>query len=115
MNHESVETNRPGMENGRNLSDPGDAQRREDAEWHGGVHMTLSSTKYLCVAGETFDQIALVVYGNEKYAAELLCANPLFSCMPVFTGGEVLNLPVINNIMLSTGPKYMPETAPWKE
>jgi len=52
--------------------------------------MILSGTKYLCVAGETWDYIALVVYGNEKYAAELLAANPKFSCSPVFVGGEVL-------------------------
>ena len=75
--------------------------------------MILSGTKYLCVAGETWDYVALVVYGDEKYAAELLNANPRFSFIPVFTGGEVLDLPVIN--IIPNGPKYMPETAPWKE
>ena len=75
--------------------------------------MTLSGTQYQCVAGETFDSIALVVYGNEKYAAELLCANPLLCTMPIFTGGEILELPVVD--VMPESVKYTPETAPWKE
>ena len=77
--------------------------------------MTLLDTKYVCVAGETWDWIALVVYGNEKYAAELLSANPRFSFLPSFTGGEVLNLPVIDIATDSGAAKYMPAVAPWKE
>lgn len=76
--------------------------------------MTLSGTRYLCVAGETWDSVALVVYGNERYAAELLSANPRISFLPVFTGGELLNLPLVD-LVPDAGPKYMPETAPWKE
>ena len=76
--------------------------------------MTLTGTKYQCVAGETFDYIALVVYGDEKYAAELMNANPRLCCIPMFTGGELIDLPAIN-IPPKTGPRYMPETAPWKE
>lgn len=76
--------------------------------------MILSGTKYQCVAGETFDIVALAVYGDEKYACELLCANPLLSFIPRFTGGEILDLPVVEITPNETG-KYMPETAPWKE
>mgnify|MGYP006873023041 FL=1 len=75
--------------------------------------MTLSGVKYRCSAGETFDSIALVVYGNERYASELLCANPLLSFMMQFVGGELLDLPVVETLPVSG--KYMPETAPWKE
>lgn len=74
--------------------------------------MTLSGTKYMCVAGESWDYIALVVYGNEKYAADLMNANPLFTYTPVFTGGEVLDIPVID--VPNNGSKYMPDIAPWK-
>ena len=34
--------------------------------------MTLSGQGYRCSAGETFDSVALNVYGDEKYACELL-------------------------------------------
>ena len=34
--------------------------------------MEYSGYVWPCSAGETFDEIALMVYGNEKYAAELM-------------------------------------------
>lgn len=73
--------------------------------------MLLSGKLYLCSAGETFDAVALAVYGHEKYAAELLCANPEHCETMVFAGSEELKLPVI--IVQST--ETVPETAPWKE
>lgn len=75
--------------------------------------MTLSGTQYLCVAGETFDSVALTVYGNEKYAAELLCANPAACMINMFTGGELLELPVVEIPM--SEDMSAPEKAPWKE
>lgn len=77
--------------------------------------MTLSGTQYLCVAGETFDSVALVVYRNEKYAAELLNANPTLSMVPIFAGGELLDLPVIEMTSETSQDTYMPNKAPWKE
>ena len=77
--------------------------------------MTLSGQEYRCSAGETFDSVALRVYGDEKYACELLCANPALCTLPVFLGGEVLELPVVEIPENGEGEEYMPATAPWKE
>ena len=57
--------------------------------------MTLSGTQYQCVAGETFDSVALEVYGDESYSCELLFANPTLCMIPIFTGGELLDLPFV--------------------
>lgn len=77
--------------------------------------MTLSEQVYLCSAGETFDSVAFTVYGHEKYAAELLCANPALCSKQVFEGGELLDLPVVEiRQVAASGNDYMPTTAPWK-
>ena len=36
----------------------------------------LSGYVYRCSAGETFDMVALNIYDHEKYAADLMNANP---------------------------------------
>ncbi len=77
--------------------------------------MTLSGQGWKCSAGETFDSVALLVFGDEKYAAELLNANPSLCRVPVFTGGEILQLPDINIQGEDQGNAYMPDRAPWKE
>lgn len=77
--------------------------------------MTLSGKRYVCSAGETFDSIALTYYGDEKFAAELLCANPALCTVPVFTGGELVQLPVIDIPEDDGGNSYAPASAPWKE
>lgn len=76
--------------------------------------MTLSGKGYPCSAGETFDSVALLIYGNEKYAAELLNVNPQYCRRPIFEGGEFLLLPVIEMPEEDEG-STMPDTAPWKE
>ena len=78
--------------------------------------MTLSGTQYLCVAGETFDSIALGVYGDEQYTCELLNANPALCLIQVFSGGELLDLPIVEiPDTEDEEDEYMPPTAPWKE
>lgn len=79
--------------------------------------MTLSGQTYRCSAGETFDSIALTEYGDEKYSCELLCANPALCTIPVFSGGEVLQLPVVEvpDEDEEEEEDYMPAIAPWKE
>lgn len=80
--------------------------------------MILSGMQYQCVAGETFDSVALEVYGDEAYACELLCANPLLCMIPIFTGGELLELPVVevtDDEDEEDEEAFMPPDAPWKE
>lgn len=79
--------------------------------------IALSGQTYHCSAGETFDSIALYVYGDEIYASELLSANPFFCRKPVFKGGEELNLPIVEVVPDSDEDNefFMPAVAPWKE
>jgi len=79
--------------------------------------MTLSGQTYRCSAGETFDGVALDVYGDESYACELLNANPALCRLPVFMGGEILQLPVVEVAEEDDddADEYMPATPPWKE
>lgn len=76
--------------------------------------MTMSGQSYMCSAGETFDSVALVLYGDEKYAAELLSANPSLCTIPTFNGGETLLLPVIEMPEDEGEERLMPDAAPWK-
>lgn len=75
--------------------------------------MEMSGYTYVCTAGETFDAVARKVYGDEKYAAELLCANPEHATRSMFTGMEVLLLPSIT--VLPVNQTEISTVAPWKE
>lgn len=75
--------------------------------------MTLSGYQYNASGGETFDSIARDVYGDEKYAADLMCANPEYCRKIVMTGGEIILLPLVTFPPEDRGA--LPETAPWKE
>lgn len=78
--------------------------------------MNLSGMLYQCVAGETFDSVALEIYGNEKYACELLTANPELCLVTMFSGGELLSIPVVEIISdEDEEEETVPVTAPWKE
>lgn len=74
--------------------------------------MNQSGYMYHCAAGESWDSIALAVYGDEKYAAELISANPEHSGRLIFMGGEKLLIPAIN---LSAVSEYAPSNAPWRD
>lgn len=76
--------------------------------------MDMSGYIYTCAGGETFDSVALEVYGDEKYAAELLCANPELCEKMIFTGGEILLLPVVE-IPEEAEEEQQSANAPWKE
>lgn len=67
---------------------------------------------YHCSCGETFDSVALEVYGDEKYASELLGANVKYCEKMVFTGGEELVIPKASSDA-DTGRQK--GCAPWKE
>lgn len=75
--------------------------------------MDLSGYLYHCSAGETFDEVSLAVYGDERYATELMTANPDLVTTAVFVGGEVLALPVVEQAG-DTAESTAPTTAPWK-
>ncbi|QTE71869.1 hypothetical protein JRC49_03280 [Clostridiales bacterium FE2011] len=75
--------------------------------------MEMSGYSYTASAGETADSIALDLFGDEKYAAELLCANPELALKARMAGGEEWLLPVID--IPAEGAQAAPETAPWKE
>lgn len=77
--------------------------------------MEMSGHIYRCSGGETFDSIALRVYGDEKYAAELMCANPEMVDIAVFCGGEELGLPVAYVPDTAETGGHAPASAPWKE
>lgn len=79
--------------------------------------MTLSNTLYRCTAGETFDSVALEVYGNENYASEILNANPDLCLVTMFSGGELLDLPIVEIVDAETEDEetIMPVVPPWKE
>ncbi len=73
--------------------------------------MKLSGKGYVCAAGEHFDEAALTLFGDEKYAAELLNANPALCRKTVFEGGEILHIPVLDT---EDAGRTAAETAPWK-
>lgn len=73
--------------------------------------MTMSGMVYVCSEGETFDSAAFAIYRNEKYACELLAANPALCDIPVFKGGERLAIPIV----YESGGAGGAGRAPWKE
>lgn len=76
--------------------------------------MKMSGLAYICSAGETFDTVALKVYGHERYAAQLLEANPLLVSQLIFDGGEEVLLPVVEVSEEADGG-YAAPVAPWRE
>ena len=75
--------------------------------------MKLSGYIYKASAGETADSIARAVYGDEKYAEDLICANPEMSGKIAMRGGEEWLLPQIE--LPTRTQMVIPQTAPWKE
>lgn len=74
-----------------------------------------SGLTYTCTEGETFDSVSLKLYGDERYAWELLMANPALCHLARFQGGEVLAIPTvaIPNEGIAQ-ENYAPVIAPWK-
>ena len=60
------------------------------------------------IQGETFDSISLHLWGDEKYTGQLLAANPEACHLMRFLGGEVLNIPRLEEPEGSSLP-------PWKQ
>lgn len=51
---------------------------------------------YTTVLGDTWDAIAFNVYGNEKYAKELVEANLKYIETVTFSAGTVLTIPELS-------------------
>ena len=77
--------------------------------------MVYSGNGYKCSAGETFDGIALLIYGDERYACDLMNANPWYATKIVFDGGELLALPIVEVPEQDDEEEYASAIAPWKE
>ena len=79
--------------------------------------MELSVFKYTCSGGETFDSVARTIYGDENYAAELLCANPELCRKQMFLGGEELFVPIVEVPENEDADMTATEAgkAPWRE
>lgn len=63
--------------------------------------------KYITKAGDTFDSIAFSVYGKEKYASEIMKANPDLIKTIIFDAEIEVKIPEIDLEAESTLP-------PWK-
>lgn len=64
--------------------------------------------KYYTTQGDMWDGISKKVYGNEKYAGEIMKANPEYAEVYIFGAEVELNIPDID---LTPKPKLMP---PWR-
>lgn len=73
--------------------------------------VTRSGYVYHAAAGETFDSMAVILYGDEKYTPQLLEANPELCKKYMMDGGEIVYLPLVE-IKDYDG---LPINAPWKE
>lgn len=59
---------------------------------------------FSCAAGDTWDSVALMLYGDEKYASDLLALNPALSHLRAFSGGEVIIAPEQDEDVSSRAP-----------
>lgn len=64
--------------------------------------------EYTTVSGDTFDGLALVFYGDEKLASEIILANVDYCDVLVFDAGVTLNIPDVSTV---TPPETLP---PWR-
>lgn len=62
---------------------------------------------YTTIQGDTWDIIALKVYGNEKYMSQLLKANPRYTDIAFFSAGIDIICPDIEENTIENLP-------PWK-
>lgn len=76
--------------------------------------MIITGGEYRPAAGESWDSIALKVYGDEKYAFDLLGANPSLCQSVIFKGGERIRLVTIE-VSGEDQNVYTPANAPWKD
>ena len=80
--------------------------------------MEMPGYGYIASARESFDSIALEVYGDEEYAKDLIMANPKYTGILRFKGGEIIALPVIEEALVENEDAEEEDVptavAPWK-
>jgi len=64
-------------------------------------------SEYETVSGDTWDLIALRLYGDEHLAPLLIYVNPRYADIIIFDGGESIRAPVIRETEQELAP-------PWK-
>lgn len=64
--------------------------------------------EYVAKAGDTWDSIAFKAYKTERMAHYIIRANPKYINILIFEGGEVLKVPIVDEIET---PKTLP---PWR-
>jgi len=69
---------------------------------------------FTCANGDSWDWLALAFYDNEKYAVDLMNANPEYCGKMVFTGGETIYIPEMNIPEDSVEASLANTIAPWK-
>ena len=74
-----------------------------------------SGFMYNAAANESFDSVALRLYGSEKYAADLMNANPHYCGQTVFNGGEALLLPSLDVPRRNREAAFANTITPWKQ
>lgn len=64
--------------------------------------------EYTARQGDTFDRLALAAYHEERMASTIISANPDLSDVLILEGGEVLQIPIVENVET---PDTLP---PWR-
>ncbi|ARK26007.1 hypothetical protein SporoP37_15885 [Sporosarcina sp. P37] len=65
--------------------------------------------KYNVTQGETWDLIAFKLWGSEYLLPLLLEANPLYREVVIFSGGEQLEVPEIDDAIYTDRPSWLGE------
>ena len=69
---------------------------------------TVGFIEYTAQGGDTFDNIALAAYNEERMASTIIAANPDLCDVLIFEGGELLRIPIV--VTVAT-PDTLP---PWR-
>lgn len=77
--------------------------------------MKYSGFAYSVSANESWDSIALHLYGHERYAPDLMNANPQYCGQTVFFGGETLLLPSLDVPKRNDEARLANTITPWKK
>lgn len=62
--------------------------------------------QYDCIAGDNWGGIAWKIYGDEMQLHHLIAANPLYSDVLTFDGGEILNVPELSSAVKDNLPDW---------